>query len=119
MQAKTTVLNEKQYNYKTTLDGQTTNATVTSSFEITESYNNQGEIVQTVKDGIVENTAGLFTVHLNGVAQTPSVNLPTNVTLGNERTDQYPYLTRNGERIYELNLSAGGTFTGSASHSFV
>ena len=35
LQAKTTVLNEKQYNYKTTLDGQTTNATVTSSFEIT------------------------------------------------------------------------------------
>ena len=79
--------------------------------KLLESYNNQGEIVQTVKDGIVENTAGLFTVHLNGVAQTPSVNLPTNVTLGNERTDQYPYLTRNGERIYELNLSAGGTFT--------
>ena len=111
LQAKTTVLNEKQYNYKTTLDGQTTNTTVTKFFEITESYNNQGEIVQTVKDGIVENTAGLFTTHLNGVAQTPSVNLPTNVTLGNERTEEYPYLTRNGERIYEFNLSAAGNFT--------
>lgn len=111
LQAKLEVLNEKQYNYKTTLDDQTTNITTSSSFTITESYNNQGEVVQTVEDGIIKNTAGLFTVYQNNVAQTPSATLPAGITQGKERTHEYPYLTRNGERIFELNVAAGGTST--------
>ena len=111
LQAKLETLNEKQYNYKITLDGQSTNTIISSLFTITDTYNNQGEVVQTVDNGIVKNSSGVFTVTINTNTVLVSATLPTSITLGNERTQEYPFLTRNGERIFELNEANAGLFT--------
>tara|TARA_R100001509_G_scaffold162430_1_gene134014 strand:+ start:249 stop:3371 length:3123 start_codon:yes stop_codon:yes gene_type:complete len=106
-QSKLTTLNQKQYEYKQALDGQ--NPTVESKFELKETYNNQGEIVQRVNSGIVLNTSGVYTVTLNGSVISASTTLPTGYAQGNERTDEHPLLTRNGERIFEVDQTIAAT----------
>lgn len=108
-QAKLTVVNQKQYEYKQALDGQ--NPTTVDNFLIFERYNNQGQIQQLVDSGIVLNTSGVYTVTIGGAVISAGTSLPTGYALGNERTEEYPWLTRNGERIFEANETVPASST--------
>lgn len=110
VQAKLSTLNEKQYNFKIISDGQ--NSTVTSIFEVTESYTNAGELTQTVRDGIILFSNSVYRVVDAGVVQgTPGTALPAGYALGKERTSEYPLLTRNGERLFEANKTVAAAYT--------
>ena len=109
VQLKLGSLNEKQYDYKIILDGQ--NPTVDDIFEVTETYNNAGQLTQTLYSGITLNSQGIYRVVDAGVVQgAPSATLPAGYALGKDRTDEYPLLTRNGEKIYEANKTIAAAY---------
>lgn len=109
VQVKLGILNKEQYDYKLILDGQ--NTTVDDIFEVTEVYNNFGQLTQTLYSGITLNTQGIYRVVDSGVVQgTPSTSLPAGYAVGRERTSEYPLLTRNGERIYEANKTIAAQY---------
>ena len=99
VQTKLGILNEKQYDVKRIKDGQ--NTTIDVLFEVTETYGNQGDLVQALREGVVETTSGIYRVLENGAIVQATNTMPAGYAIGNERTEEYPLLTRNGERIYE------------------
>ena len=107
-------LNTAQANYQEALIGQ--NASVSNLFEIDTSYP-YGDVTQSVTSGIVWNTnvtTNPYTIKENGTVVGSYANtsaFPAGYSLGNERSDDYPILKREGFKIYELDKSVAATHT--------
>lgn len=109
LQAKLGLLNAAQYDYKKKLLGQSSSVAVL--FEVNETYGNQGDLVQSLKSGAIKLSSGVVRVYNNGTLVQASTTLPSGYALGNERTDEYPLMTRAGERVYEVERTIAAAYT--------
>jgi len=108
VQTKLGTLNQRQYEYKQIFDGQ--NTTISQLFEITESYNNQGEVTQTVKNGVLLDGT-IYRVFDNGTLVSATTSMPSGYALATERTAEYPILTRGGKKVYECDKTVAAANT--------
>ena len=110
LQVKLGTLNKRQYEFKQISDGQ--NTTISQLFEITETYGNQGDIVQTVKSGVLKDGT-IYRVYDNGTLVSATTSMPANYAIATERTSEYPLLTRGGKQLYECDKTVAAANTAS------
>jgi len=111
---RTTELNTSQATYSETNDGQT--ATTVSLFETEFNYNlADGTTEETLKSGILQQSTGnIYTTKKNGtIIGTPGTTLPTNYTLGNERTSEHPIIASKGYKVFEAVETVAATHNNS------
>ena len=105
-------LHTAQSTFQKANDGQL--ATEDSLFEIDDVYKN-GYYEQTLKSGVLERIDnGQRIVKDNGTnvgSIAKGVALPTGYALGNERTDDYPWLKQKGYYVYEEKKTIAATHT--------
>ncbi len=105
-------LHTAQATFQKANDGQL--ATEDSLFEIDDIYKN-GYYEQTLKSGVLERIDnGQRIVKDNGTnvgSIAKGVALPTGYALGNERTDDYPWLKQKGYYVYEVKKTIAATHT--------
>ena len=105
-------LHTAQATFQKANDGQL--ATEDSLFEIDDVYKN-GYYEQTLKSGVLERIDnGQRIVKDNGTnvgSIAKGVALPTGYALGDERTDDYPWLKQRGYYVYEVKKTIAATHT--------
>lgn len=109
VQAKLTLLQQAEAVLAETTDGQ--QATYVNLFET--SFTFSSTVDESVVSGVIYNpSTGVYTVKENNTIVTPvGTTLPTNYSLGPERTDEHPIFAANGLKVYESVKWTPATFT--------
>lgn len=104
-------LNTAQATYAERLDGQNTTESVL--FDVDTTYS--GDYVQGVTSGVIKNTVtnqyfikSSGTILASGVG---SIVYPAGYSQGTERTDEYPWLSQQNYRVYELVQTVAAAYT--------
>ena len=104
-------LHSKQATYSKTNDGQT--ATKENLFDVDVTYKN-GYYEEVLKSGVLERIDnGQRIVKDNGTnagSIAKGAAMPTGYSLGNERTDEYPWFKRDGYRVYEVEKDVAAAY---------
>jgi hypothetical protein len=104
-------LHSKQATYTKTNDGQT--ATKENLFDVDVTYKN-GYYEESLKSGVLERIDnGQRIVKDNGTnagSIAKGAAMPTGYSLGNERTDEYPWFKRDGYRVYEVEKEVAAAY---------
>ena len=106
-----TQLNAAQATYAATLDGQL--STKTSLFDVDTTYN--GDYEQSITSGVIQNTVTTqYWIKSSGTIIASGIGpivYPTNYSQGTERTNEYPWLSQQNYRVYELVQTVAAAYT--------
>lgn len=94
--------------YAEALAGQ--NATVQPLFQVAYDYP-YGDVQEYVVSGILQNSAGVYTVKNNNAVISAGTTLPAGYALSNERTFDHPLVAQSGFRLFEAELTVTATHT--------
>jgi hypothetical protein len=104
-------LNAAQATYAERLAGQ--NTTQQLLFDIDTTYTN--DYVQSVSSGVIQNTVtNQYFIKSAGTilgSGTGTISYPAGYSQGTERTEEYPWLTQQNYRVYELVQTVAAAFT--------
>ncbi|AGG91311.1 tail protein [Synechococcus phage S-RIP2] len=104
-------LNSKQATYTKTNDGQT--ATKVNLFDVDVTYKN-GYYEESLKSGVLERIDNGQRIVKDDGTNAGSIAagsaMPSGYSLGNERTDDYPWFKRDGYRVYEVEKEVAAAY---------